>query len=51
MTSVDPADDYVLALAADTRAWLVSGDRHLLDLAEDLPVLPPARFLTMLAGR
>lgn len=49
--SVDPGDDYLLALAADQRAVLVSGDRHLLALAEDFPVLSPARFLAMLAER
>lgn len=47
--SVDPADDYVVALAADQRATLVSGDHHLLDLAEGFPVSTPARFLATLA--
>ncbi|HEY6058642.1 MAG TPA: putative toxin-antitoxin system toxin component, PIN family [Candidatus Limnocylindrales bacterium] len=51
LSSVDPGDDYLLALAADQRAVLVTGDRHLLALAEDLPVFPPARFLPMLTER
>jgi len=49
--TVDPDDDYLVALAADQRAMLVSGDRHLLALAEDFPVLPPAHFLATLADR
>lgn len=49
VSSVDPADDYLIALAADQRATLVSGDHHLLDLAEDFPVSTAARFLAALA--
>ncbi len=30
---------------------LVSGDRHLLVLAEDFPVVTPAHFVAMLAER
>ncbi len=45
--SADAADDYLIALAADNDALLVSGDRHLLDLAQELPILPPARFLEL----
>ncbi len=45
--SVDPADDYLLALAAASDALLVSGDKHLLDLADEFPILRPARFLTL----
>ena len=43
----DPHDDYLVALARSTRAHvLVSGDRHLLDLAApDPPVLSPRAFL------
>ena len=48
---VDPGDDYLVALAADQRAMLVSGDRHLLALAEDFPVITPARFFTTIANR
>jgi len=46
--SADPGDDYLLALAAAERAMLVSGDKHLLQLAEQQPILPPARFLELL---
>ena len=49
--SVDPGDDYLIAVAADQRATLVSGDRHLLVLVGDFPVLTPASFLAMLALR
>jgi putative PIN family toxin of toxin-antitoxin system len=44
--SADPGDDYLLALAESERAVLVSGDRHLLDLAAELPVRSPSDFLT-----
>ena len=46
--SADPGDDYLIALAASRQAILVSGDKHLLDLAEQIPVLDPARFLEQL---
>jgi uncharacterized protein len=49
--AVDPDDDYLVALAADQRAMLVSGDRHLLALGEDFPVVTPAGFLTTIADR
>lgn len=45
--SADAADDYLIALAADNDALLVSGDKHLLDLAKELPIVPPARFLEL----
>jgi predicted nucleic acid-binding protein len=41
----DPDDDYLIALAHSCDAALVSGDRHLLDLAELIPVFTPAEFL------
>jgi uncharacterized protein len=47
--SADPDDDYLIALAASERAVLVSGDKHLLDLAGELPVFSPRRFLELLA--
>jgi hypothetical protein len=43
--STDPKDDYLLALAAASRAVIVSGDRHLLDLRDALPVYSPAEYL------
>lgn len=46
--SQDPGDDYLIALAASERAVLVSGDRHLLDLATAIPVQTPRDFLAML---
>lgn len=46
--SDDPGDDYLIALAADQGAMLVSGDGHLLALADRIPVLTPARFLALL---
>ena len=46
--AADPADDYLLALAESQRAVIVSGDRHLLDLAGRFPVLSPREFLDLL---
>lgn len=46
--SKDPGDDYLIALAAHERAALVSGDRHLLELAAELPIYAPADFLAVL---
>jgi putative PIN family toxin of toxin-antitoxin system len=42
----DPGDDYLVALAHDQKAMLVSGDRHLLDLAGRIPVFSPSEFLS-----
>ena len=44
VSSPDPADDYLLALAISRRAFLVTGDQHLLGLREHLPILTPAEF-------
>ena len=41
-------DDYLIALAIDRRAFLVTGDQHLLGLRAELPIYPPAEFLRML---
>jgi predicted nucleic acid-binding protein len=46
--SADPDDDYLIALAAEHRAALVSGDRHLLDLRGSIPAFSPAEFLALL---
>jgi putative PIN family toxin of toxin-antitoxin system len=46
--SSDPGDDYLIALAAAEGAILVSGDAHLLVLADELPVLSPMGFLERL---
>ncbi len=46
--SPDPGDAYLLTLAAASDAVLVTGDRHLLGLADAFPVRVPASFLSML---
>jgi uncharacterized protein len=46
--SRDPDDDYLIALAFDRRAFLVTGDRDLLVLSNDLPILTPAQFAAKL---
>ena len=46
--SRDPDDDYLLALAITRRAYLVTGDKDLLVLSDDLPILTPAQFATKL---
>ena len=46
--SPDPGDDYLIALAEAERAVLVSGDHHLLGLAEDLPIFSPVDYLGLL---
>jgi putative PIN family toxin of toxin-antitoxin system len=48
ITSPDPDDDYLIALAETTRAVIVSGDAHLLSVAEQIPVFTPAAFLALL---
>ena len=47
--SADRGDDYLLALAESERAVLVSGDRHLLDLADKLPIRTPREFADALS--
>ena len=47
--SSDPGDDYLIQLGAATGAVIVSGDRHLLDLRDKIPVFNPAEFLSFLA--
>lgn len=41
----DPEDEYLLALAADAGAALVSGDKHLTVFADRFPVYSPRDFL------
>lgn len=50
--TADPHDDYLVALARATHVGvLVSGDRHLLDLAEaEPPVLSPRACVARLDG-
>jgi putative PIN family toxin of toxin-antitoxin system len=45
LRSVDPDDDYLIALAQSQNAVLVSGDKHLLDIGGGAPVLGPADLL------
>jgi len=47
-SSADPDDDYLIALAASTGALLVSGDGHLLELADRAPIHAPSEFAEML---
>jgi putative PIN family toxin of toxin-antitoxin system len=47
----DAGDDYLIALAEAEGAFLVSGDKHLLELASDIPVYSPSGFLELLRGR
>lgn len=44
----DRADDYLVALAREWRAALVTGDRHLLDVPNLPAVMTPRRFLDLL---
>jgi putative PIN family toxin of toxin-antitoxin system len=47
--SEDPDDDYLIVLARVAEAHvLVSGDAHLLRLADRLPIVSPAEFLRRL---
>ncbi len=50
--TADPDDDYLIALArAANGDYVVSGDRHLLELADpDPPVLTPRQFLDLLGA-
>jgi putative PIN family toxin of toxin-antitoxin system len=48
VTSPDPGDDYVLALAVTERAALISGDRDVLSLGGELPIHSPAEFLQVI---
>ena len=43
--SADPGDDYLLVLAETEKAIVVSGDQHLLDLADCFPIRSPRTFL------
>jgi putative PIN family toxin of toxin-antitoxin system len=43
----DAGDDYLIALAEAEGAVLVSGDKHLLELAPDIPVYTPSGFLEL----
>ena len=47
--SSDPDDDYLLAVAEQERAVLVSGDQHLLALSNEFPIRTARAFLDDLA--
>jgi hypothetical protein len=47
--SSDPNDDYLITLAAEQSAVLVTGDRHLLAVAGSFPIHGPADFLATLS--
>jgi putative PIN family toxin of toxin-antitoxin system len=49
LRSVDPDDDYLIALARSQNAVLVSGDKHLLDLTGGAPILSAGDLLASLA--
>lgn len=46
--SPDPHDDYLIALAAESRSVLVSGGKDLLGLSGHIPVRSPIEFLAMI---
>lgn len=46
--SRDPDDDYLIALAHSERAALVSGDKHVLELQDQLPIFTAGGFLNWL---
>jgi len=48
ISSRDPGDDYLLALAVGERAALVTGDADLLTIAADLPIYSPAAFIDLI---
>jgi predicted nucleic acid-binding protein len=48
LRSSDAADDYLIGLAAASDALLVSGDEHLLELADRAPIHTPAEFADMI---
>lgn len=48
VSSRDPDDNYLLALAAKESAHLVTGDKDLLVLNGSLPIYTPAQFLELL---
>jgi putative PIN family toxin of toxin-antitoxin system len=46
----DPGDEYLIVLAAVTHSVIVSGDHHLLDTSDRLPVFTSTAFLELLAA-
>jgi uncharacterized protein len=48
--SADPDDDYLISLACRQNAILVSGDKHLLDIAGGAPILAPSDLTRLSQG-
>lgn len=48
VSSADPDDDYLIALASVSRSVLVSGDQDLLELSDVIPVYSPLAFITFI---
>ena len=48
ISAQDPDDEYLIALAPTHGAALVSGDKHLTTLPDQLPIYRPAEFLRQL---
>lgn len=48
VSSSDPDDNFLIALAELSRSVLVSGDRDLLELSKQIPVYSPRTFLSLL---
>lgn len=46
--SSDPDDDYLIALASQSRSVLISGDKDLLELSDQIPVYSPAELLALI---
>lgn len=51
ISSPDPQDNCLIALASSSRSLLVSGDKDLLVLSERIPVYSPVEFLALLDER
>ena len=49
--TADPDDEYLVALAEEVRAVIVSGDEHLLALAGRFPVHSPAEFRSLVRAQ
>jgi putative PIN family toxin of toxin-antitoxin system len=50
LRTADPDDDYLLALALQEKALVVSGDKHLLVLADEFPIFSPANFVAYIGS-
>jgi predicted nucleic acid-binding protein len=48
LSTADPHDDYLVALAEAAHAVILTGNKHLLGMAGQLPVCSPASFRQLL---